>query len=78
MIAFGWASQKNDPLEGDPMDHKDQHHEQHRKEREEHKKEQKQYEGYEEKQIRTIHPAWFVAIGIVLIAAVVLVWTFAW
>src|SRR5580693_2817933 len=59
-------------LQGDPMDHQEQHHEHHRKSREEHKKEQKEYEAHEETTVRTIHPAWFVAIGILLIAGVVI------
>ena len=60
------------------MDHKDQHHQQHEKKREEHKKEQKDFEAKHEKDVRTIHPAWFVVIGVVLIALVLFVWIILW
>jgi hypothetical protein len=56
---------------GDGMDH----HEHHRQEREHKKEERKEHEHEQEKQVRTIHPTWFVVIGIILIAGVVLVWT---
>jgi hypothetical protein len=51
------------------------HHEHHRKEREHKKEEQKQHEHEQEQKVRTIHPTWFVVIGIILIAGVILVWT---
>ena len=47
----------------------------HRKEREHEKAERKEHEREEEKQLRVIHPAWFVALGVVLIGLVVFVWT---
>jgi hypothetical protein len=59
------------------MDHHEQHHLHHQKEREHEKKERKEHEHEQEKKLRSIHPAWFVALGIVLILLVVLVWTFA-
>jgi type VI protein secretion system component VasF len=59
------------------MDHHEQHHLHHQKEREHEKKEHKAHEHEQEKMLRTIHPAWFVAMGIVLILLIVLVWTFA-
>ena len=58
--------------------HSEEHHQHHQKEREHHKKEQKEYEEREMKQLRVIHPAWFVALGIVLIVAVVLAWIYPW
>lgn len=60
------------------MDHKEQHHLKHQKEREHKKAHEKQHEHEEEKQLRVIHPAWFVGLGIVLIGLVVYVWTFLW
>lgn len=57
------------------MDHKEQHHQHHEKEREHKKVEEKQHERQWEKKARTIHPAWFVALGVILIFLVVLVWT---
>jgi cell division septal protein FtsQ len=57
------------------MDHQEQHHQHHRKEREHEKKEQKEHEREQEKQLRVIHPAWFVALGVVFIGLIVFVWT---
>ena len=57
------------------MDHKEQHHEHHRKEREHHKQERKAHEHEQESKPATIHPAWFLGLGVALILAVVLVWT---
>lgn len=59
------------------MDHKEQHHEHHRKEREHKIEEHRRRDEKEMEQPRTIHPGWFVALGIILIGAVILVWTFA-
>jgi type II secretory pathway component PulF len=56
------------------MDHKEQHHEHHRKERAEEKKHEHEVERREDKQVRTIHPLWFVVIGSVLILSVVGAW----
>jgi hypothetical protein len=50
------------------------HHEQHRKEREERKKHEKEHERESEDGIRTIHPAWFVALGTVFIFAIIATW----
>ena len=59
------------------MDHHQQHHQHHEKEREQRIQHEKERERREEKLPRQIHPAWFVAVGIVLIGLVVLIWTFA-
>jgi hypothetical protein len=58
------------------MDHKEQHHQKHLKEREHEKKEQKKYEQRQEKDFLPFHPAWLVALGVVLVLATVLIWTF--
>jgi hypothetical protein len=59
------------------MDHQEQHHEHHRKERGHEKHERKLDEHREEASLgSTIHPFWFIAVGAVLIVAVVLVWTY--
>jgi hypothetical protein len=58
------------------MDHKDQHHQHHDREREHKKEEQKRHEHEMEKQPRFIHPLWFVVVGIILIAGVLVV--FMW
>jgi hypothetical protein len=58
------------------MDHQEQHHEHHRKERELEKKEKKEHEHAQEKSALPIHPTWLLVLGIGLILAAVLVWTF--
>jgi len=58
------------------MDHQDEHHLHHEEEREHKKEERKQHEHEQERGPRTIRPAWFLALGAVLITAVVLFWTF--
>jgi quinol-cytochrome oxidoreductase complex cytochrome b subunit len=58
------------------MDHQEQHHEHHRKEREEKKKERKEHEHQEEKSALPFHPAWIVAVGVVLVVTALLIWTF--
>jgi hypothetical protein len=58
------------------MDHHEQHHQHHEKEREHKKHLQKEHEHQQEQELGSIHPAWFVAVGVVLIVGVVLVWTF--
>lgn len=60
------------------MDHKEQHHQHHQKEREQEKKEHKAHEQEQEKKggLSSIHPAWFVGLGTVLIVVVVLLWSF--
>lgn len=60
------------------MDHKEQHHLKHEKEREHKKALAKQHEHQEEKELRTIHPLWFMVLGIVLIGGVIYVWTILW
>ena len=57
------------------MDHKEQHHQHHQKEREEHKKERKEHEHVDEQQLRVIHPAWFLALGVLFIVLIILTWT---
>jgi hypothetical protein len=58
------------------MDHHQQHHQHHEKERHERIKRQEEREREEEKLPRRIHPAWFVALGVLLIAAAILAWSF--
>jgi hypothetical protein len=60
------------------MDHHEQHHQHHEKQREEHKKREREYEKRAEKSGGSIHPAWFVAFGVVLIGLVVVVWSLAY
>ncbi len=57
------------------MDHREKHHEHHKKEREHEERLKKERERREEAQPRQIHPAWFVVVGCVLVALVILVWT---
>jgi type VI protein secretion system component VasF len=56
------------------MDQHAQHHQHHEKEREEKIKHEKERERNEDNQIRKMHPAWFVGLGVVLIFAVVFFW----
>jgi hypothetical protein len=58
------------------LDHKQQHHEHHQKEREKEIEEKKLRERAEAKQTRQIHPGWFVALGTVLVLAVVVTWIY--
>jgi cytoskeletal protein RodZ len=58
------------------MDHKEQHHQKHQKEREHEKKEHKQHEHQQEKSALPFHPLWLVVLGVVLVGAALLVWTF--
>ena len=57
------------------MDHKEQHHEHHRKEREHEKHHHPDGSG-KGKSTLPFHPAWLVAVGLVVTLAAVLVWTF--
>jgi hypothetical protein len=55
------------------MDHKEQHHQKHKMEREHEKEEHKKHE-QQRKDSLPFHPAWLVAVGVVLVLAVVLIW----
>jgi ABC-type nickel/cobalt efflux system permease component RcnA len=66
------------PHEEPHMDHKEQHHQHHQKEREEHKRHAHQHEMEEMRQPRTIHPLWFLVLGIVLVAGAILAWSMAY
>jgi hypothetical protein len=57
------------------MDHKEQHHQHHQKEREEEKKQHKAHERAQGKNRLPVHPLW-LCVGVLLILAAVLVWTF--
>jgi hypothetical protein len=59
------------------MDHHEQHHQHHDKARAEHKKHGGETEGRADKTPSPIHPAWFVALGVVLMGLVFLVWMLA-
>jgi hypothetical protein len=56
------------------MDHQERRHQKHEKEREERLALERESEREEAKQVRRIHPGWFVGLGIVLIGLVVLTW----
>jgi hypothetical protein len=57
------------------MDRQHEHEKNHQQEREHKKDERKQREHVQERQVRTIHPAWFVMLGVVLIVSAVMLWT---
>ena len=57
------------------MDHHEQHHHHHEKERAARIAHEKERERRDEQLTRRIHPAWFVAVGVVLIALVIATWT---
>jgi hypothetical protein len=59
------------------MDHKEQRHQHHEKEREERKKKEKMREQEESKSALPFHPAWLVVLGVAMVLAAVLIWTFA-
>ena len=58
------------------MDRQHEHEKHHQEEREHKKDERKQNEHAEERQVRNIHPAWFVMLGVVLVASALMLWTF--
>ncbi len=58
------------------MTHQEERHQHHRKEREEHKEARKQHEQAEERRPGNIHPAWYLALGLVLTLTATLIWTF--
>jgi hypothetical protein len=58
------------------MDHKEQREFHHKKEREHEKHREKETEREAGKQLRVIHPVWFVVLGVALLVAIVLSWTF--
>jgi hypothetical protein len=59
------------------MDHHEQHHQHHVKEREEKVRQEKEREHRQEDQVRKMHPAWFVVLGVFLIGLVILTWIMA-
>jgi hypothetical protein len=58
------------------MDHHEQHHQHHEKERQERIRHEKERERRQEKQPWIIHPGWLGVVGVVLILAAVLIWSF--
>jgi hypothetical protein len=59
------------------MDHHEQRHQHHEKEREQRIRREEESERRGENLPRKIHPAWFVVLGTVLLALVVLTWILA-
>jgi type VI protein secretion system component VasF len=57
------------------MDHQEEHHLHHRKEREHEKHLQHERERRQEDQLRVIHPAWFLVLGVVLVLVATAIWT---
>lgn len=57
------------------MDHHEQHAQHHHHEREEKKRHEHERELRQAKQPRTMHPLWFLVMGIILTGAVVVVWS---
>ncbi len=57
------------------MTHKEEKREHQEKEREQRIKRENERERAEEKQLRKIHPGWFVALGVVLTGMVIVTWT---
>ena len=58
------------------MDRKQQHHEHKQKEREHEQSQWKEHNRELAGKRRGIHPAWYIMVGVVLVGAAVLVWTF--
>jgi hypothetical protein len=61
---------------GNDMDRHEEHHQQHQIEREHKKDERKQHEHAQEIRVRTIHPAWFLMLGLALVISALMLWTF--
>jgi hypothetical protein len=59
------------------MNHHEQHHQHHEKEREQRIRREEERERKNEKLPRRIHPLWFLVLGTVLIALVLLTWFLA-
>jgi len=57
------------------MDHHEQHHQHHEKERQGHIKREEERERQSEALPRRIHPAWFVAAGVLLVGLIIVTWT---
>ena len=58
--------------------HNEEKHQHHMKEREHEKKLAKEREEKEMHSPQSIHPAWFVTLGVVLIAGVLIAFIFLW
>ena len=58
--------------------HNEEKHQHHMKEREHEKKLANEREEKQMHSLQSIHPAWFVALGVVLIAGVLIVLIFLW
>jgi type VI protein secretion system component VasF len=58
------------------MNHHEQHHQHHQHEREKRIEQDKLRERESDRSPRKIHPAWFLALGTVLVGLVVLIWMF--
>ena len=56
------------------MEHQHGHEESHRQEREHKKAEHKPHE--QGKRLSSVHPAWYVVVGVVLCGAALLIWMF--
>jgi hypothetical protein len=63
-------------FKGYAMDRQEKHHQQKAKQHEEKKKEQREYDDKIEKSTLPFHPAWIVAVGVLLTGAAILTWTF--
>jgi type VI protein secretion system component VasF len=57
------------------MDHQQKHQQHHQEQRKHEKQEHKKHVQAQEKLRRTIHPTWFAIIGVILVFAVVMLWT---
>ena len=60
------------------MDHEQKHHEKHRLERQEKRAEERRSEEEFSRPGPTIHPLWFLALGLGLTLAAVVVWILVW
>jgi hypothetical protein len=61
-----------DKESGDDMDHKPEHDLSHRQEREHKKEEYKHSEPG--KRLTSLHPAWYVVVGVILIGIAMFIW----
>lgn len=57
------------------MTYQEEHHQHHRKKRAEKKEERKEHEHVEERRLGNVHPAWYLALGLVLTITATLIWT---
>jgi len=58
------------------MDHQAKHDPSHRQEREQKREKEKHKHPERGRHLSSLHPAWYIVVGVITIGAAVLIWTF--